>query len=124
MLDEIGQAIDHTSDENLIVDEREFLETTKFVGVAWISRRATQGLLGSLQPSAIAKCGKINPRRGIPSSRAIAGAKFQSDFLVAIGNPQWRARDRIWMSRSLRGGTGVSLALPRPPPRRRRLRCN
>ena len=78
----------------------------------------------SLQPSAIAKCRKINPRRGIPSSRAIAGAKFQSDFLVSIGNPQWRACDRIWLSRSHRGGAGVSLALPRPLPRRRRLRRN
>jgi hypothetical protein len=36
MLDEIGQAIDHSSDEDLIVDERELFETTKFVGVAWI----------------------------------------------------------------------------------------
>ena len=40
-----------------------------------------------LQPSALPECRKINSGRGIPSCRAIAGAKLQSDILMAIGNP-------------------------------------
>jgi hypothetical protein len=34
---------------------------------------------------------------GIPSTRAIAGPKLQSDLLVAIRNPQRRTCDRIWL---------------------------
>ena len=45
------------------------------------------GTRRALQPSALSECGKINSRWGIPSTGAIAGAKLQSDLLVAIGNP-------------------------------------
>jgi hypothetical protein len=38
----------------------------------------------ALKPSALSECGKINSRWGIPSTRATAGAKPQSDLLVAI----------------------------------------
>ena len=41
---------------------------------------------------ALSECGKINSRWA--STRAIAGAKLQSDLLVAIGNPQWRICDK------------------------------
>jgi hypothetical protein len=51
----------------------------------------------ALQPSALSECGKINSRWGIPSTRAIAGAEFQSDILVAIGYPQQRTCNRIWL---------------------------
>ena len=44
------------------------------------------GTRQALQPSALSKCRKINSRWGIPSTRAIAGAKLQSDILVAIRN--------------------------------------
>jgi hypothetical protein len=40
-----------------------------------------------IQPSALSECRKINSGWGIPSTRAIAGAKLQSDFLVAKRNP-------------------------------------
>jgi hypothetical protein len=43
----------------------------------------------ALQPSALAECRKINSGRGIPSRRAIAGAKLHRDILVAVRNPQW-----------------------------------
>ena len=39
----------------------------------------------ALQPSALPECRMINAGWGIPSTRAIAGAKLQSDLLVAIG---------------------------------------
>ena len=39
----------------------------------------------ALQPSACSECRKINSGWGIPSTRAIAGAKLQSDLLIAIG---------------------------------------
>jgi hypothetical protein len=42
------------------------------------------GTRRALQPSALSECRKINPGWGIPSTRAIAGAKLQSDILVAI----------------------------------------
>jgi hypothetical protein len=41
----------------------------------------------ALQPSALSECRKINSRWGIPPTRAIAGAKLQSNFLVAKRNP-------------------------------------
>jgi hypothetical protein len=37
--------------------------------------------------SAFFECRKINSTWGIPSTRAIAGAKLQNDFLIAIRNP-------------------------------------
>ena len=46
----------------------------------------------ALQPTALSECRKINSCWGTPSRRAIAGAKLQSDFLVAIGNPQRRVK--------------------------------
>jgi hypothetical protein len=45
------------------------------------------GARQALQPSALSESRKINSRWGIPSTRAIAGAKLQSDLLVAIRNP-------------------------------------
>jgi len=45
------------------------------------------GTRRALQPSALSECRKINSRSGIPPTRAVAGAKLQSDLLVAIGNP-------------------------------------
>jgi hypothetical protein len=45
------------------------------------------GTRRALQPSAFSECRKINSMWGIPSTRAIAGAKLQSDFLIAIRNP-------------------------------------
>jgi hypothetical protein len=47
----------------------------------------TEGARQALQPSALTEWRKINPGWGIPSTRAIAGAKLQSDLLVAIRNP-------------------------------------
>jgi hypothetical protein len=47
----------------------------------------TAGTRRALQPSALFEGGKISSRRGIPSTRAIAGAKLQSDLLVAIRYP-------------------------------------
>jgi hypothetical protein len=44
------------------------------------------GTRRALQPSTLSECGKISSRRGIPSTRAIACAKLQSDLLVAIRN--------------------------------------
>ena len=40
-----------------------------------------------LQPSTLSECRKIDSRWSIPSTGAIAGAKLQSDILVAIRNP-------------------------------------
>ena len=40
-----------------------------------------------LQPTTLSECRKINSRWGIPSTRAIAGAKLQSDILAAMRNP-------------------------------------
>jgi hypothetical protein len=45
------------------------------------------GVRQALQPSALFECRKFNSRWYIPSTRAIAGAKLQSDLLVAIRNP-------------------------------------
>jgi hypothetical protein len=45
------------------------------------------GTRQALQPSALAECRKINSGRRIPSRRAVAGAKLQGDFLIAIRNP-------------------------------------
>src|ERR1700686_1824485 len=44
------------------------------------------GARRGVQPSAFSESRKINSRRGIPFTRAIAGAKLQSDFLVAKRN--------------------------------------
>jgi hypothetical protein len=41
----------------------------------------------ALQPSTASECRKIDSRWRLPSTRAIAGAKLQSDLLVAIRNP-------------------------------------
>jgi hypothetical protein len=51
----------------------------------------------TLQPSAFSECRKINSRWGIPPTRAIAGAKLESDILVAKRNLQQRTRNRIWL---------------------------
>ena len=51
----------------------------------------------SLQPSALGECAQISSRRGMPSTGAIAGAKFQRDGLVSIWNTQQRPRVRIWI---------------------------
>jgi hypothetical protein len=45
------------------------------------------GTRRALQPSALSECRKINSRWGIPSTRAIVGAKLQSDLPIAIRNP-------------------------------------
>ena len=45
---------------------------------------ASPNVCRSLQPSTLAESRKINSRRGIPSCRAIAGAKLKSSLLVAI----------------------------------------
>jgi hypothetical protein len=45
------------------------------------------GTRRALQQSALSECREINSRWGIPSTLAIAGAKIQSDLLVAIRNP-------------------------------------
>ena len=42
------------------------------------------------QPAPFAECRKIDSRRSIPSPRSITGTELQSDFLVAIRNPQRR----------------------------------
>jgi hypothetical protein len=78
----------------------------------------------ALQPSALSECGKINSRWGIPSTRAIACAKLQSDLLVAIGNPQRRTCNRIWLRGSQWSGRGIRFAFPRPLRRRDRSRRN
>ena len=88
--------------------------------------RRTLGRFGRRfgQPSALSECGKINSRWGIPPTRAIAGAKLQSDLLVAIGNPQRRTRNRIWLRGSQWSGSSGSFASPRSLCRSRRLRRN
>ena len=82
------------------------------------------GTRRALQPSALSECRKINPGWGIPSTRAIAGAKLQSDLLVAIGNPQRRTCNRIWLRGSQWSGRGIRFAFPRSLRHRRRLRRN
>jgi hypothetical protein len=52
-----------------------------------IGANGTAGTRRTLQPSALSECGKINSRWRIPSTRTVAGAKLQSELLVAIGNP-------------------------------------
>jgi hypothetical protein len=59
----------------------------------------------ALQPCALSECRKINSRWGIPSTRAIAGAKLQSGLLVAIRNPQQRTCNRIWLRGNQRSRT-------------------
>jgi len=77
------------------------------------------GTRRALQPSAFSECRKINSTWGIPSTRAIAGAKLQSDILVAIRNPQRRTCNRIWLRGSQWSRRGVRFAFPRPLRRRR-----
>jgi hypothetical protein len=43
---------------------------------------------------------RSTPGGGIPSTRAIAAAKLQSDLLVAIRYPQRRTCNRIWLRES------------------------
>src|SRR6516164_7276907 len=74
------------------------------------------------KPSALAECRKINTRRGIPSRRAIAGAKLHRDVLVAIRNPQRSPGYRVWLGGSRRTGIGASFAFPSFLCRPRRLR--
>ena len=45
---------------------------------------------GALEPPPLAKCRKINARRGIPPLGAITGTELQSDLLVSVRNSQWR----------------------------------
>jgi hypothetical protein len=49
--------------------------------------RITDNSRKASKPSPLAERRKINSRRGIPSRRAIAGAKLHRDVLVAIRNP-------------------------------------
>jgi transposase len=70
------------------------------------------GTRRALQPSAFSECRKINARRGVPSCRAVAGAKLQSDLLVAIRNPQRRTCDRIRGRRLAELRTALGEPLP------------